>query len=74
LFCPRNTILHQFLSTIVRRDSGESHEQFLTGVAKASGMETPTREDLARLDRKREKRTSNKSGKAGSTWMRALRR
>jgi transposase len=44
----------------VRRDTGESYEEFLTGLAKASGMETPTREDLARLDRKRKKRTSNK--------------
>jgi transposase len=44
----------------VRRDTGESYEEFLTGLAKASGMATPTREDLARLDRKRKKRTSNK--------------
>ena len=29
-------------------------------LAKASGIETPTREDLARLDRKRKKKTSNK--------------
>jgi len=39
---------------------GESYEEFLTGLAKALGMETPTREDLARLGRKRKKRTSNK--------------
>src|SRR5204863_4002769 len=32
----------------------------LTGLATASGIETPTREDLARLDRKRTKKTSNK--------------
>jgi transposase len=44
----------------VRRDTGESYEEFLGGLAKASGMETPTREDLARLDRKRKKRMSNK--------------
>lgn len=49
---------------IVRRDTGESYEQFLTGLAKASGMTTPTREDLARLDRKRNKRTSNKDWKS----------
>src|SRR5271165_5212533 len=48
------------IRSIVRRDTGESYEEFLTGLAKASGMETPTREDLARLDRKRKKRTSNK--------------
>jgi transposase len=48
------------MRSIVRRDTGESYNEFLTGLAKASGIETPTREDLARLDRKRKKRTSNK--------------
>jgi transposase len=48
------------MKSIVRRDTGESYNEFLTGLAKASGIETPTREDLVRLDRKREKRTSNK--------------
>jgi transposase len=37
-----------------------SIEAFLTGLAKASGIETKTREQLSRLDRKRKKRTSNK--------------
>src|SRR5206468_798981 len=46
--------------SIVRRDTGASYEEFLWGLAKASGITTPTREDLARLDRKRKKRTSNK--------------
>jgi transposase len=44
----------------VRRDTGESYEQFLTGLAVASGIATPTRADLARLDRKRPKKASNK--------------
>jgi len=48
------------LRSIVRRDTGESYQAFLTGLAKASGIETPTRDDLARLDRKRKKKTSNK--------------
>ena len=48
------------MKSIVRRDTGESYNEFLTGLARESGIETPTREDLARLDRKREKRTSNK--------------
>jgi len=48
------------MRSIVRRDTGESYEEFLLGLAKASGMATPTREDLTRLDRKRKKRTSNK--------------
>ena len=48
------------MRSIVRRDTRESYEEFLTVLAKASGIETPTREQLARLDRKRKKRTSNK--------------
>jgi transposase len=47
------------LRSIVRRDSGESYEEFLKGLARESGIETPTREDLARLDRKRQKKASN---------------
>jgi transposase len=47
------------LRSIVRRDSGECYEAFLKGLAKKSGIETPTREDLARLDRKRKKKGSN---------------
>ena len=52
------------MRSIVRRDTGESYEEFLRGLAKESGIETPTREDLARLDRKRKKRTSNKEWKS----------
>src|SRR5450432_1176762 len=52
------------MRSIVRRDSGESYEEFLRGLAKASGIDTPTREELARLDRKRKKRTSNKEWKS----------
>ena len=48
------------LRSIVRRDTGEGYTAFLTGLAKASGIETPTAEDLARFDRKRKKKTSNK--------------
>ena len=48
------------MRSIVRRDTGESYQAFLAGLAKASGIETPTREGLARLDRKRKKKTSNK--------------
>jgi transposase len=47
------------LRSIVRRDSGESYEEFLTKLAKASGIGTPTRADLARVDRKRKKKGSN---------------
>jgi transposase len=52
------------MRSIVRRDNGEKYEEFLSGLAKASGIKTPTREDLARLDRKRKKRTSNKDWKS----------
>ena len=52
------------MRSIVRRDTGETYEEFLRGLAKASGIETPTREDLVRLDRKRKKRTSNKEWKS----------
>jgi len=48
------------LRSIVRRDTGEDYETFLTGLAKASGIETPTKADLAKLDRKRKKKASNK--------------
>jgi transposase len=47
------------MRSIVRRDTAETYQEFLTRLAKASGIETPTREDLARLDRKRRKKTSN---------------
>ena len=43
------------LRSIVRRDTGEPYQDFLTKLAQASGIETPTRADLARLDRKRKK-------------------
>jgi len=48
------------MRSIVRRDTGESYQAFLTRLAETSGIKTPTREALARLDRKRTKKTSNK--------------
>ncbi len=47
------------LRSIVRRDTGDSYETYLTKLAQESGIETPTREDLARIDRKRPKKGSN---------------
>src|SRR4051794_15710036 len=48
------------LRTIVRRDSGEGYREMLTRLAQESGIETPTTEDLVRLDRKRKgKKLSN---------------
>jgi len=47
------------LRSIVRRDTKESYEEFLTRLAKASGIETPTREDLVQLDKNRKNKGSN---------------
>lgn len=47
------------MRSIVRRDNGDSYEEFLKGLAQQSGIATPTREDLARLDRTRKKKGSN---------------
>ena len=51
------------LRSIVRRDSEQGYEEFLMELAKASGIETPRREDLARLDRKRTGKGSNRQWK-----------
>jgi transposase len=47
------------LRSIVRRDDGQSYEEFLKDLAQQSGIATPTREDLARVDGKRKKKGSN---------------
>ena len=47
------------LRSIVRRETGEDDTTFLTRLAEASGMATPTRAELARFDRSRTKKTSN---------------
>ena len=47
------------LRSIVRRDTGDTYQEFLTQLAQASGIATPTREDLARIDRKRKNKGSN---------------
>ncbi len=47
------------LRTIVRRAGGTEYEEWLAQLARASGIETPTREDLAKLDRKRPNKGSN---------------
>jgi len=46
----------QRLRSIVRRDTGEEYNEFLTRLANESGIQTPTREQLAQLDRKRTKK------------------
>jgi transposase len=48
------------LKSIVRRDTGQSYREFLLELARASGLETPTAEQLAKFDRQRKnKSTSN---------------
>jgi len=51
------------LRTIVRRDTGEGYQDFLKRLAQESGIATPTREQLARLDRKRKHKGSNEEWK-----------
>ena len=47
------------MRSIVRRDTGEAYEAWLTRLAEASGVATPTRAELARFDRTRKKKGSN---------------
>jgi len=47
------------MRSIVRHDTGESYTEFLTKLATASGIQTPAREDLAKLDRERPHKGSN---------------
>ena len=56
------------LRNIVRRDTGEGYRGMLARLAQESGIETPTAEDLARLDRKRKgKKLSNRTGSRRAT-------
>ena len=47
------------MRSIVRRDTGDGYSAFLTQLAVTSGIETPTRADLTRVDRTRKKKGSN---------------
>jgi len=51
------------LQSLVRRDNGQSYEEYLKQLAQAAGIEKPTREQLARLDRRRKKKGSNQEWK-----------
>ena len=51
------------LRSLVRRDNGQRYDEYLKDLAKAAGMENPTREQLARLDRGRKKKGSNQEWK-----------
>lgn len=45
------------LRSIVRRDNGETYREMLMRMAKESGIQTPTAEDLVRLDKTRKNKT-----------------
>ena len=47
------------MRSIVRRDTGETYRDYVTGLAEASGIEDPTDEDVRKFDKKRKKKTSN---------------
>jgi len=51
------------MRSIVRRDTGQRYDEYLKDLARAAGIEEPTREQLARLDRKRKKKGSNQEWK-----------
>jgi transposase len=48
------------MRSIVRRDSGIGYEGWLSEVARAEGLQNATRQQLARRDRRRNKKASNK--------------
>jgi transposase len=52
------------MKSIVRRDNGQGYNDYLIGLAQAAGMENPTREQLARMDRERKKKGSNDEWKS----------
>ena len=51
------------LRSVVRRDTGQGYREYLEGLAQAEGIETPTRQDVARLDKKRPRKGSNQDWK-----------
>ena len=54
------------MKSIVRRDNGQSYNECLTELAQAAGIDNPTWEQLARMDRKRKKKGSNQEWKSPS--------
>lgn len=48
------------MKSIERRDDGRKYDEYLKDLAEEQGIEKPTREQAARLDRKRKKKASNK--------------
>jgi transposase len=55
------------LRRLVRRDSGEDYQEMLRRLARDSGIETPTTEDLIRVDRTRKNKTLSNADWASPT-------
>ena len=51
------------MRSLVRRDTGEGYEEYLRRLALDSGIKTPTREQLAKIDKKRKNKASNSDWK-----------
>lgn len=51
------------MRSIVRRDTNEHYAEYLTRLAKESGVDTPTRRDLEKLDKTRKNKASNSDWK-----------
>ncbi len=52
------------MRSVVRRDTGEEYEAYVRQLAEAAGVEEPTREQVARFDRKRKKKGANREWKS----------
>jgi transposase len=55
------------LRRLVRRDTGEDYQEMLRRLARESGIETPTAEDLIRFDRARKNKTLSNADWASPT-------
>lgn len=54
------------LRSILRRDTGENYDEFLDGLVKTSGIETPTRNDRSKIGKNRKGKGSNMDWKSPS--------
>ena len=54
------------MKSIVRRDTGESYDEYLKGLAEAEGVNDKDAAALRRMDRKRKKKTSNEDWESPS--------
>jgi hypothetical protein len=61
------------MKSIVRRDTGESYNEYLKRLAEAEGVNAKDAAALRRMDRKRKKKTPTKTGRAPVTAMRRSR-